>query len=448
MKNQFLLFYHYSVLFQNRMLEYKDIPMDLKHNENLKKIAEYNNFQRGLITEYFFKWALSNNIDYASIQWFIEIFSKQKDDSLKDLINAFYKNYKIYSDETNNCVKFRFKNEKGDINTQWYNDFVIAGVVYDKDLGLFDIDSLFDKLKLQKNIEKVKLGHLAKYNGEDKNRFLNILCSKKLKIVLETLCESKSIFIHWSTENLLYFSLVDIVDSILENNNYKISNKIKNIIYEYALENPDFLSSLSKYNYPNIKDADTESFCTYLLKCVEDIRKSQFVKNNDKELLIFEKEIKRNITSKNLIFLSDNNDKLLIETFVHNYAVRIANFPNSDLVFDQCSFIEENIENIVNGICCDKKPKYKFVNSKSSKWLQLSDIVAGITGAFMAYINTHDINKIKEDIKTLNEIQKANLKLFIQLRKKSVRKNIYFDHMSINYLQEERILFIQDRILK
>lgn len=446
MNNQFLLFYKQHVCFQNRRLEYKDIPKELKNNNGMREIAGYNDFCHGVITENFFKWALQNNVDYASIQWFIEIFSGQKETRLTHLVNAFFKKYRIFFDETGNCVKFRFKNEDGDTNVKWFNDFVIAGVVYDYNLGEFDIDSLFNRLKLQKNIKEVKLKHLVKYNGQDKNRLLNILKSKKLRIVFQSLNDSKSVFIHWSTENLLYFSLADIVDSVLENDDIVMHDRIKNIIYEYAINNNDFLSTLAKYNYPNIKEENVEDFCEFLLECVDDIKNNNIAENAEDDLLVFKKEIKHVMEHKRLVLLFDNIDKMLIETFVHNYALRIANFPNSELYFDQCAVIEEKIDDIANLLCFYKMPKYEFIDSTSSKWIQLSDIVAGVTGAFMAYINTHNESAIKNDLKQLDEIQKDNLKLYMQLRTKSLMKNIYFDHMSSNSLQGKRILFIQDEI--
>lgn len=69
------------------------------------------------------------------------------------------------------------------------------------------------------------------------------------------------------------------------------SNDIKNLLYSFALKDHCFLAMLSRYSYPNIK------------KC-------------------------------ELIFLHNNTDKLLIENFVPNYALRLSAFANSEVYFD------------------------------------------------------------------------------------------------------------------
>ena len=94
-------------------------------------------------------------------------------------MDAYFCPYTIYCDESSNAIKFRFKDETGKLNVDWRNDFVFAGIAYEGDTPPFDIDELFASFKLQKTVTDAKLGNIAKYNGDDVNRFVDILKSRR-----------------------------------------------------------------------------------------------------------------------------------------------------------------------------------------------------------------------------------------------------------------------------
>lgn len=438
--NQLTFLITKNITIGNRPIFLNDIPDNLKENEDIIKITNYNNQHGGIITNNFFIWALENNLSFESVQWFINDFSHQNNEEINSIIDAFFKKYKIYFDESSNCVKFRFKDENGKTNVNWFNDFVLAGVVYDKDKGNFDIDYLFEEFQIQKNIVDVKLKHLSDYNGEDNNRFLDIIKSKRISLLLQSLLKTDSIYIHWSTQSLLYFSLVDIVDTVFDIP--FCLNEAKNVLYNFALEDPSLLKILAHYQYPNIKNDQIEMFCQDFIDWIESLHPS-----NTEEYFLLEllrqgtKSVKK---SKKIILLQNNTDRLLIDNFVPIYAMRLSTFPNSDIHFDQCGIVEQNIEEVKEIFCTNKTPLYDFLNSKESRWIQLSDIIAGIIGAFMAYINTNNLSQIKNSIAELDDIQIMNLKLFIELKLKSAKQNKFFDQMSINFAQIERIKYIQN----
>ena len=440
MFNQLTLLTVENITFGNRPIFFNDIPNDLKGDDDVIKIVKYNNQHGGVITDDFFIWALENNLSYESVQWFINVFSHQNKEEINSIIDAFFKKYRIYFDESSNCVKFRFKDESGKTNVNWFNDFVLAGVVYDKNKGKFDIESLFEKFQIQKNIVDVKLKHLSNYNGEDNNRFLDILKSKKISILLQSLLQSDSICIHWSTQNLLYFSLADIVDTVFDIPFYL--NEAKNVLYKFALEDPNLLEILARYQYPNIKSNQIEMFCQDFINWIESLE--PYNPEEDFLLELLKQGTKSVKRSKNMILLQNNTDRLLIDNFVPIYAMRLSNFPNSEIYFDQCGIVEENIEKVKDVFCTNKTPVYDFLNSKDSKWIQLSDIISGIIGAFMAYINTNDLSQIKKNMEDFDATQSMNLKLFMELKLKSAKQNKFIDHMSIDFNQIERIKYIQN----
>lgn len=433
----FLTLVKYS--FGNAPLFYDDIPERLKKSEDAIKIMYYNNQNKGIITNDFFVWALENNISYDAVRWFIKDFSYQEDKELEWLIDALFNQYTIYSDESNNCVKFRFKDIDGNTNVKWYNDFVLSGIAFEGNTTPIDIDELFDKFKLQKNNNDAKLKHIATFNGEDGNRFADILKSNKVTILLETLLQCDHIYMHWATENLLYFSLVDIVDSVLEVP--FILDEVKNVLYNYATKDRNFLLSfLAQYDYPNIKEDKIKDFCEHFI-CWLDSLEAQNIED-DFSLELLRQGMKSSRRTNNLLFLQDNTDKLLIKNFVPIYAMRVATFPNSNIHFDQCAIVEDNIERYVRTYCSSKIANYDFVKSTSSKWIQLSDMVSGIHGALMAYLNVHDITSISKELSCFSETQKKNLEMFMKLKRQSTRKNKYFDNMSKNLQQIERLQFL------
>ncbi|RGD85735.1 hypothetical protein DWY35_05845 [Ruminococcus sp. AF25-13] len=427
--------------FGNAPLYFENIPDELKKSEDIKKIVNYNNRNKGIITNDFLIWALETGISYDVISWFIKDFSGQSDQELLWIIDSFFKCYTIYLDESNNCVKFRFKDIKGNTNVKWYNDFVLSGIAFEGDSDPIRIEDLFRKFELQKNITDVKLKHIAKYNGEDSERFVDILKSDKVSILLETLLQSNRIYIHWATQNLLYYSLVDIVDSVLELP--FIHDEVKNILYKYAVKDQEgLLSLLAQYDYPNIKKDMISSFCEQLIRWIESLTPQSIEEDFALELLRQGTKTSRRIN--HLLFLEDNTDKLLIENFVPIYAMRAATFPNSNIHFDKCGIVESNIQTYIDTYCVNKTPNYDFLNSKNSRWIQLSDMVSGINGALMAYVNLHDIRSIRERLRYFDETQNRNLVMFMKLRKISSRKNKYFDNMSKNLPQIERIQFLME----
>ena len=110
----------------------KSDSFDFQKSPNLKeakKIFEYSDSKQGIIDYSFLEWALENNISYSSIWWFVVDICGKTDLPTKSVINTLFNKYIMYFDESNNCVKFRFKSSGGTTNTNWFDDFVAAYVI-------------------------------------------------------------------------------------------------------------------------------------------------------------------------------------------------------------------------------------------------------------------------------------------------------------------------------
>ena len=85
--------------------------------------------------------------------------------------------------------------------------------------------------------------------------------SKRATGFLNWLADS-GLYIHYSTLNNLFYSLVDIVDSLWETHPQCIMYfwEIKSALYDFVIEHQDEVVSIFvKYTYPDVKDV--YSFC-------------------------------------------------------------------------------------------------------------------------------------------------------------------------------------------
>lgn len=311
--------------------------------------------------------------------------------------------YYLYYDETNNVRKLYLREEG--TNTKFEHNFVLGGLASSKEIEINKKD-LFDILGIQSNATEIKSKHI--YQGD----FLTSIGSKKLNIFLKWL-DSSEFSIHFINKNLLYFSLVDIVDSLDNSNESENSIKyMKNHLYDLVKENTEvFFEAFYTYGYPNIKRERLVDFFEKLSCLIKqyNTKKSQYL--NKIVIAIENKEYDRELN-----FIMENEDYMLIENFVPAYSSRIEVFNNSVHCFDN----EENIKNKLEGTTTNRR--YSFEESKDNIYIQVSDIIVGILGKFLTYVSNNDLKTLKTNLKTFNSIQKENSKLLSNVILNSVKK--------------------------
>ena len=114
--------------------------------------------------------------------------------------------YTFYHDETNN-VRNLHVGAQG-LNVAELKVFILGGVVHDGAPRPLDIQSLRTAMRIQKTAPEIKLEHVAK--GD----FLGLLRSPKLTTFLRWITDN-GLMIHYNELDPLYWSIVDIIDSIL-----------------------------------------------------------------------------------------------------------------------------------------------------------------------------------------------------------------------------------------
>lgn len=344
--------------------------------------------------------------------------------------------YTFYYDETNNIKKFYVR--ESDFNYTFTANFVLGGLVHKGETP--NLQPLFDSFRLQPNVNEVKFKHIA--NGD----FLDCLKSTKLKQFFQYI-DSSNLYVHYSSLNILYWSIVDIVDSAITNSDaaeqlgLSFANRLKNDLYKLCrLEIDSVISLFYKYEYPNIKNESVLKFIEELTSLFDgyiDNPEYHFGLESLRQIL---KEAKK---KGSLPFIMDEEDYVLLKDLTHFYLRPIYTFKNSSHIFDNEESIAESLKDyriLDNG---KEIKNYTFVDSKTNLLIQASDIFVGIMGKLTNYINTSSRDKIKEDFSSLTTIQQSNIDLLINLIDRSDKKNMGFLQSTDSYEEASKMKYIQ-----
>lgn len=344
--------------------------------------------------------------------------------------------YTFYYDETNNVRKFYLR--EADFNSAFTDNFVLGGLVHE---GVApDVQSLIDSFKLQKSVKEVKFKHIAK------GGFLDCLSSQKLNLFLKYIASS-GLYIHYSSVNIFYWSIVDIVDSAIalsdasQQLGSQFANTMKNDLYRLAkIEIDSMISLFHKYGYPNIKKNEVLSFIEEMSDIFAGYLDDMEFNFGLEPLRQILKEAKR---KGSLPFVMDGDDFVLINDFSHFYMRPIYIFKNSKHIFDN----EESIDGILSTYKImdgsQRIENFLFVDSKSSQLVQLSDVLVGLIGKLGSYLNTNDRDKILSDFYSLNQMQADNIDLLLALIDRSRNKNMGFLFAMDSYEEMSKIEVIR-----
>lgn len=322
--------------------------------------------------------------------------------------------FTFYYDESNNIRKLHLTS-KG-LNVEKSCNFVLAGIVHKGECHSADFELLKKSLCLQKSVKEIKLKHIGK------GSFESILESEKLNTILQWLLDN-DFYIHYFSLNVLYWSIVDIVDSVIENldpveREFFIQShmSVKSDLYKVIVSNETlFLEKLREFEYPNIKSDRVNEFANFLVGFVKE--NSEVLSEGRKYLL--NKFMEGAEGSAELFFIMNEKDHVLISDFFIYYLRNTYLFKNSKHFFDE----EKEIEAIFNkydlvdqGVVINN---YSFVNSEEMLEVQISDVLAGFLAKYSTFLSDTSKDQIKTIKNGLNPRQLSNLKLLEKLIDKS-----------------------------
>ncbi|SCX28612.1 hypothetical protein DSM25558_4517 [Agrobacterium sp. DSM 25558] len=328
--------------------------------------------------------------------------------------------YTIFYDETNNHRRVHVR-EDG-LNIPEPTCFVIGGIAYSGPQRSFDLRHLRKILKVQDSAPEIKLKHVA--TGD----FLKILTSQKLETFLRWVLE-QGLYVHFSVVDPLYWSVVDIVDSILSDDSaaqlFPFERDLKNDLFSilrYDLEG--LIDLFRRYSFPNVGRERGREFIEELLDLAE--ARSELLDHFNYMMLKGVLQMGRNVAS--LPFIENETSNVLIGGFGTFFLERFYILKNASHILDVEEVIIEYIKNVqfVDGI--KELNHFRFANSESELGVQISDVMVGFLGKYFSFICLNDDDELSEIRQTLGQQQTANLSLLNELLERSNAENPVFAH--------------------
>nr|WP_314542608.1 DUF3800 domain-containing protein [uncultured Massilia sp.] len=309
----------------------------------------------------------------------------------------------LYYDETNNIRKLRLT-ENG-LNVSKHDNFVLGGIVLKPGQSIGDIKELRKLLWIQDSADEIKFDLVAKGDFE------KVLDSKKLNKVFTWLTE-RGIGIHYANLNILNWSILDIVESIVAEDQFieeflPYHREMKNELYRFATADlPGFLAMLQTYGYPNIDPSKTGEF-------IGDVR--AFVNRHWPQHPNHAMQMLSTLLSKakalpELAFLVNEKAGVLIDGFDQFFLNRICTFKNARHVLDEEKEVQKVLDHyqLMHG---DSEIDFSFADSKVVPEIQLSDIVVGFLGKYFTFIEKTPMSALLRIRKNLTKTQAQTLKL-------------------------------------
>lgn len=346
--------------------------------------------------------------------------------------------YTFYHDETNNVGKLQI-GARG-LNVAELKVFVLGGVVHEGEPRPIDIQPLRDAMRIQKTAPEIKLKHVAK------GVFLDLLHSTKLTTFLHWIIDS-GLMVHYHDLDPLYWSIVDIIDSIL-------SNTDNPMLVQYHLQLKSDLTAVlrsdlsatiglfHRHDYPGLAPESRKPFLNDLIEVVE---------NNYTDLPSFNTCMLKGLLQAgrglaSLDFIEGNPPNLLIDNFSMFYLDRIAMFKYSSHILDMEKSIQDRF--IKMPITSGGVPMthYLFADSKVENGIQLADIIVGVLGKMYTYFTETSWDEVAEVRASLTGTGLENAELLRDLVSISDEANIAFlHHVASVYDQNKLDLFLRFR---
>jgi|EndMetStandDraft_2_1072991.scaffolds.fasta_scaffold03607_2 hypothetical protein len=342
--------------------------------------------------------------------------------------------YSFYYDETNNVRKLHLTPDG--LNIRRPDCFVLGGIVHGGPPRSIDLSDLRTLLRLQPSVKEIKLKHLG--NGD----FLDLLGSDKIALFLEWLT-TQGFLIHYQVTDLLYWSVVDIVDSILTEVDAPqltaLHLPLKDSLYTILRYDVDGTAELlGRYSYPDVGRERRAAFVAELLDLVEN--REHLLEHFPYYMLKGLLQMARTLDS--LPYLEDETPNVLIDGFGTFFSNRLALFKNSRHVLDDERQIEAYLEGLE--LCNGDTPlrHFRFANSQTEAGIQLSDPVAGLLGKLFSYLNHTPPAVLEDDVDGLSALQQRSLTLLARLLDRSTDECPAFAQYVISSEDQKRAHFI------
>lgn len=287
--------------------------------------------------------------------------------------------WRLYYDETGNWRSISYRNGRVRDTRAFERDFILGGIVVTDNAALPEL--LEGSKKLPAPNGEIKCKSVL---GGSKD-FWKVLRRQETTDFL-SLIDRDGVAVHYHTQDNLYYSTVDIVDSLIAIPIHRASvmfeRELKNELYLCALQDPiAFLNELSSFGYPNISRSNVRPFCEFL-QWVISFRQSMECPPEEMEGFFLEtlrQMVKTASKEESLAFLEGNKDDSLVDDFSSHYTTACAVLPNATHIFDEEPYVSMKLVEPLNN--------YIFVDSKSEPLVQLADVWVGFLSRLFAFLD-------------------------------------------------------------
>lgn len=309
----------------------------------------------------------------------------------------------MYYDETNNIRRLSLS-EIG-LNASADQTFAIAGIALKPDQSMSAWENLRSVLHIQPSATEVKFKHIAPSDYE------GALASRKLSDVLTWLLDN-NVLVHYSVLDVLHWSILDIVESLMPDDRLPIMPfhlELKNELYHAVRVDPHaFMSLLHTFAYPNLERSRVHRFLSAVLRFIE----HSVPEDRNLAATMLRQTLRHatQLSDLDLLFLHDNEPGELIGDFSHHFMHCMYVFKHASHTFDQETYVEKALQTfeIRDG---ERRLDYQFTDSKGEVGIQVSDVVTGLLGRHFTYLRNHALRELREKRATFSGQQIRNVDL-------------------------------------
>ena len=341
--------------------------------------------------------------------------------------------FQFFYDEANNFRKLKFGDEG--FNNKVNSHFVVGGIVFENKPNL---EQILKDSRVQNQHDEVKFKDFARGSLEQ------CLKSSKLRLFLKGL-KANNVNIHYSITNTLYWAVVDIVDTILNDTKlYPFHDVYKTTLYIIAKkEESRLLKLFLKYEFPAVLEEQMDGFYQELQSLLQ-------LHINDQHLTFHIQElnrlIKRARRKKDWNSLLDDDKGLLFQNDGLMYARNIVFFQNSSHVFDKEDQLEVGFTKKVRDYAKSEMTNYTFKDSKSSLAIQLSDVIVSTIARYHDFLDSHTPSKLRIKLNEMDKdrYQLETMKLLNDIINNSIKKNQAFIHNILPFTIHENLSIVTE----
>lgn len=342
-----------------------------------------------------------NNVDKVRTDM---LRTRDAEISMHSLKRVDEKFFFIY-DETNNFRKLYIRD--GTFNVQKIGNFVLGGIAFLETKKELPIPKLRVAMKIDKGVKDLKLKHVG-----GTGTFFELIQMRKMAPLLEWFIENELI-IHFSNIEPFYWSIVDIIDSILadsEDDWIPFVYILKADLAECLSNDVNLtLKVFERFRYPSIAAEQRSEFIEVLIELV--LRNRQVLEDENFFMLL--QFLNQGFSLRSLPFIDQTPSDIpgmLIEKFGHFYRQRMILFKNSVHLFDEEGEIKSFFEND-SILAAFPEINFDFCASENELAIQISDMMMGLLGKLFTQMRSLKPNEVETQYSALSVLGKNNLKL-------------------------------------